>query len=67
MTMNPVMSPEKLQKLGLNHVAYIRPSADVAGAYALHAADGTLLQVLDGLNTALNLAHQNDLTPVTVH
>lgn len=61
------MTPEKLQKLGLNHVVYIRPHTDVAGAYALHAADGTLLQVLDGLGTALDLAHQNDLTPVTVH
>lgn len=59
------MTPEKLQKLGLNHVVYIRP--DVNGLYGLHAADGTLLQVLDGPQAARDLAQQNDLLPVTLH
>lgn len=59
------MTPEKLQKLGLNQVVYIRPEQN--GSYGVHAADGTLLHVLDGIGPAIALAQQNDLMPVTLH
>lgn len=53
---------------GLQQVAYIREvSIDDRKAYAIHAADGTPLSVLDNMDTAITIARHNDLEPVTVH
>jgi hypothetical protein len=53
---------------GLQQVAYIRPvSIQNRKAYAIHAADGTPLSVMDTFDTALVAVRHNDLEPVTVH
>lgn len=53
--------------LGVNQIAYVR-SVSVNGqtAYALHAADGSALTVIDSLDGAIMAARQNDLEPVTL-
>jgi len=55
--------------LGLQQVAYVRPVTLDEGktAFAVHAADGTTLSVLDSLDTAVVTIRHNDLEPITVH
>lgn len=53
---------------GLHHVAYIRHVYnDGEGAYAIHAADGTSLSVLETLDEALKIIHHNQLEFASVH
>ncbi|MCK6417772.1 MAG: DUF1150 domain-containing protein [Alphaproteobacteria bacterium] len=54
--------------LGVREIAYIRPIVvQNRQAYAIHAADGTPLSVIDNLNTAMAMVHHNDLEAVTLH
>jgi hypothetical protein len=53
---------------GMHQVAYIRAvNVQNRKAYAIHAADGTPLSVMDTFDTALIAVRHNDLEPVTVH
>lgn len=53
---------------GLHDMAYIRPNTDSEGGkYAVHAADGTLLTIVEDKEKALGIIMQNDLNPVHVH
>lgn len=62
------LSVRDFLNLGVKDVAYIRPiSIDNRQAYAIHAADGTPLSVLDSLDNAIIVVRDNDLEPVTVH
>lgn len=61
------LSTQAFLTFGVNQIAYVR-SVNVNGqtAYALHAADGSALTVIDSLDGAVMAARQNDLEPVTL-
>ena len=61
------LSSQAFLTFGVNQIAYIR-SVTVSGetAYALHAADGSALTIIDSLQGAIIAARQNDLEPVTL-
>lgn len=62
------LSHQDFLNFGLHHIAYIKPVvSDEGPAYAIHAADGTALSVLDSLDSAIHLARHNNLFPVTIH
>lgn len=53
---------------GVQQVAYIRPvRVEDKTAYAIHAADGTPLSVMESMDTAIIVVRHNDLEPATVH
>lgn len=62
------LSPADFAALGVHDTAYVKP-ADVNGkrVYAVHAADGTPLTVMDDRDTAFAVCVQNDLEPVSAH
>ncbi len=64
------LSRQDFLKIGMHEIAYIRPF-QVAGldhsAFAVYAADGTQLSVLDTLDMAIATVRHNDLMPVTLH
>ncbi|MFQ5773438.1 MAG: DUF1150 family protein [Kiloniellaceae bacterium] len=62
------ISPRDLMILGLEQVAYVKPvPIDGGTAYAVHAADGTQIAVMQSRNLAFAAIRQNDLEPVSVH
>lgn len=62
------LSPRDFLNFGMHNVAYIRQvSVDNKRAYAVHAADGTPLTVMDTMDSAVIVVRHNDLEPVTVH
>ncbi|MCF8496116.1 MAG: DUF1150 domain-containing protein [Alphaproteobacteria bacterium] len=62
------LSSQDFLDFGLQQIAYIRPIlVDDKRAFALHAADGTPLQIMESMGSAIGLARHNDLEPVTVH
>lgn len=62
------LSKQDFLNFGIQQVAYIRPvQVENRQAYAIHAADGTPLSVMDTLGTAVIAVRHNDLEPVTVH
>ena len=63
------MDAEQLAELGLQHVAYLTSGDRVEGGwtYAIHAANGHLLAVVDDIDEAVDLVRQNDLMLVRVH
>ena len=62
------ISSQDFLEFGIEHVAYVR-SIDVESgtAYAIHAANGTPLSVMDTLDEALTMIHHNDLDTVALH
>ena len=60
-------------RIGMNEIAYVRPlSLDVRNgeekqAFAVYAADGIQLSVLDTMDMAKATLRHNDLVPVTLH
>ncbi|MGB4057428.1 MAG: DUF1150 family protein [Alphaproteobacteria bacterium] len=62
------LSAQDFRNFGVHQVAYIRPVVvENKKAYAIHAADGTPLSVMDTHDTAMVAVRHNDLEPVTVH
>ena len=63
------MSNQDLVMLGLNDVAYIRtvPSLEGQSGFAIHAADGTEMLVVDSVALAMATTRQNDMEPLLVH
>ena len=62
------MTRAELRKLGLPRLVYLRcGSVDGQPAYAIHAADGTAMAVVEELDIAIELAAANDMTFVAVH
>jgi hypothetical protein len=59
----------ELQFLGMTQVTYAKPVLLASGnvGYAIHAADGTELAVVDDLATAAELVGARDLTLLPVH
>ncbi|MEM8832934.1 MAG: DUF1150 family protein [Pseudomonadota bacterium] len=64
------LSHQDFMNVGIDQVAYIKPHENsVAGKehYAVHAADGSRISVMDSYDMALETIRINDLFPVTVH
>jgi hypothetical protein len=54
--------------LGLQNLAYLKPvTVNDHLAYAVHAADGTPMAVIDNRDLAEAAVRQHDLEPVSVH
>ena len=71
MTTNAVfrdLSPSALAMLGLPDVAYVKP-VEINGVtgYAVYAADGNQLTVLEDRDSAFATILENDMEPVSVH
>ncbi len=63
-----VMSERETAILGLSDLAYVtQVVVDAHHAYSIHAADGTMLDVMDDRDLAFAAARQYDLEPVSVH
>ncbi len=64
------MTPCDFLKIGIDEIAYVRPMS-VRGVekkvYAIHAADGTQLSVMETLDLARATLAHNDLMQVTLH
>ncbi|MGB4108170.1 MAG: DUF1150 family protein [Alphaproteobacteria bacterium] len=62
------LSAQDFRNFGVQQLAYIRPvMIQNRPAFAIHAADGTPLSVMDTRDTAIIAVRHNDLEPVTVH
>ena len=68
------LSTHDFLRIGVNEIAYVRPFAltdardgDEKQAFAVYAADGTQLSVLDTMDMAMATMRHNDLLPVTLH
>jgi hypothetical protein len=61
------LSQKDFKSFGVPHLAYIRPVfANNRVSFAVHAADGDRLSVLDSFQEAVIAAKLNDLEPVSV-
>lgn len=62
------LSQHDFLNFGMRQVAYIRPvRVEDKTAYAIHAADGTPLSVVESRDSAIVVVLHNDMQPVTVH
>lgn len=62
------MSLQDLAALGLSHVAYVKPvTIDGRAVYAIHAADGTEMAVMEDRDVALTAIRVHNLEPMSVH
>ena len=62
------MSRQELALFGVQDIAYVKPVLiDGTAGYAVHAADGTVIAVLDDRDTAFAMLRQNDLEPMSLH
>lgn len=55
--------------MGIDQIAYIKPlgAADPETGFAIHAADGRQISVIDSYMSAVAIIHQNDMHAVTLH
>lgn len=65
------LSARDFLRIGIHEIAYVRPITlsvgDAKEAYAIYAADGTQISVLDSMDMAMATLRHNDLVPVTLH
>jgi hypothetical protein len=62
------MTLGQLRRLGVSIVVYVRArTVDGQSAYAIHAADGTAMAVVDDIDLAAELVAERGLSIVTVH
>lgn len=62
------ISEDQLAKLGLPHLAYLKPvMMNGEAAYAIHAADGTHMAMVADRNLAIAAVIQNEMFPTSVH
>lgn len=63
------ISPTEFQRLGIAQIAYLRPLTDDEGlaGYAIHAADGTPLDISRDVGDAIGLAHEHGLILLPLH
>jgi hypothetical protein len=62
------MTHSELLRLGTPRLAYLRcGTIDGQPVYALHAADGTAMAVVEDIEVAIDLASEKDLLFVSVH
>ena len=64
----PVMSAQDFAQWGFEHVAYIKPVEINGGTkFAVYAANGQQLGIMETSDKALAAIIQNDLEPLSVH
>ena len=62
------LSPSDFATLGMSDLAYVKPvEVDGQTAYAIHAADGTQMAVVNDRALAFSAVRQHDLEAVDVH
>lgn len=62
------LSPEAFAKLGVEHVAYMKPVlVDGVAAIAIHAADGTPIGAAPDVDLAAAAIVQHELAPARLH
>jgi hypothetical protein len=62
------LSSQDLAAFGIQAIAYVKPMQhEGRPAYAVHAADGTLVAMTSTRLAAESLVRQSDLEPVSVH
>ena len=62
------LSTQDWAQFGVNDYAYLKPvTMEGENRYAIHAADGTPLAVMDTRDVAFAAILQNELTAVSVH
>lgn len=62
------ISAQEFALWGIQDIAYIRPvTVEGRKAYAVHAADGTQVAVMNTPEIAMAAVRQNDLEPLSVH
>jgi hypothetical protein len=62
------MTRAQLRRLGMPRMVYLRcGTVDGQAAFAVHAADGTALAVVEDVETAIELATENHMVFVAVH
>jgi hypothetical protein len=62
------LNSQDFLSLGLHDVVYVKPVVvEQRQAYAIHAADGTLLSVMGDMKAASALIMGNDLEQVVTH
>jgi hypothetical protein len=59
------LSAQDFLNVGLHQVAYIRSAKN--GEFSVHAADGSLLSLVESFDLALAAVRHNEMQPVTVH
>ncbi|WP_114393245.1 DUF1150 family protein [Oleisolibacter albus] len=62
------LSSQDLAAYGVNDIAYVK-AVEMQGepAFAIHAADGTVLTVLKNRDLAVATVRQHDMEPVSIH
>jgi hypothetical protein len=62
------ITQQDLASLGVQQIAYIKPIVeDGHRGYAIHAADGTRMGVMESREQAFAAVRQHDLEPFSVH
>lgn len=62
------LSPKDFASFGVNDLAYLKPTlADGKPAFAIHAADGTALTVIERHDVAMATVRQHDMEPLNLH
>jgi hypothetical protein len=62
------ISPQEFALLGMQDLAYVkRVTVNDAAAFAIHAADGTQIALINDRELAFATVRQHDLEPVNVH
>jgi hypothetical protein len=62
------MTPAQLRQLGVARLVYLRSgTVDGETAYAIHAADGSTVAIVEDIDVAVELVSEHGLTFATVH
>lgn len=62
------MSRRELARFGVQDLAYIKPvTIEGTAAFAVHAADGTQIALIDDRSLAYATVRHYDMEPVSVH
>jgi hypothetical protein len=62
------MTPAQLRRLGVPSLVYLRQgTVDGEVAYAIHAADGSAVAIVEDMEIAIELVAEHGLSFVTVH
>jgi hypothetical protein len=62
------MTRGQLRQLGVSRLVYLRAgTVDGEAAYAIHAADGTPVAIVEDIELAVELVSEHGMTFVTVH
>jgi hypothetical protein len=62
------LSQRAFKALGIEEIAYVKPIVEGIGlTYAIHAADGTRLAVVEDRLVAFAMIRRNDLEPASLH